>query len=106
MSNLNKRTQPSDDDIQRFDLKPSFSNDLFEQVLQRENLQAAWKQVRANKGAAGIDGMTIEEFPTWVKSGGWALLVSKLEDGSYKPTPVRRVKIEKPDGGTRQLGLF
>ena len=42
MSNLNKRTQPSDDDIQRFDLKPSFSNDLFEQVLQRENL-GAWK---------------------------------------------------------------
>ena len=105
MSNLNKRTQPSDDEIQRFDLKPSFSSNLFEQVLQRENLQAAWKQVRANKGAAGIDGMTIEEFPTWVQSGEWALLVTKLENGSYKPTPVRRVEIEKPDGGTRQLGI-
>lgn len=105
MSNLNKRTQPSDDDIQRYDLKPSFSNNLFEQVLQRENLQTAWKQVRANKGAAGIDGMTIEEFPVWVKSGEWTLLVTKLEGGDYKPTPVRRVEIEKPDGGTRQLGI-
>ena len=105
MSNLNKRTQPSDDDIQRFDLKPSFNSNLFEQVLQRENLQAAWKQVRTNKGAAGIDGMTIEEFPTWVQAGQWALLVNKLENGSYKPTPVRRVEIEKLDGGTRQLGI-
>ena len=105
MSNLNKRTQPSDDDIQRFDLKPSFSNDLFEQVLQRENLHVAWKQVRANKGAAGIDGMTIEAFPAWVKSGEWGLLVTKLEGGCYKPSPVRRVEIEKPDGGTRQLGI-
>ena len=105
MSNLKARTQPSDDDIQRFDLKPSFSNDLFEQVLQRENLQAAWKQVRANKGAAGIDGMTIEEFPAWVQSGQWALLVTKLEGGNYNPIPVRRVEIEKPDGGTRQLGI-
>lgn len=105
MSNLNKRTQSSDDEIQRFDLKPSFSNDLFEQVLQPENLQAAWKQVRANKGAAGIDSMTIEEFPAWVQSGQWALLVNKLESGKYKPTPVRRVEIEKPDGGSRQLGI-
>ena len=102
---MNTRTQPSDDDIQRFDLKPSFSNNLFEQVLQRENLQTAWKQVRANKGAAGIDGMTIEEFPAWVQSGQWASLVIKLENGNYKPTPVRRVEIEKPDGGTRQLGI-
>ncbi|OUS41065.1 group II intron reverse transcriptase/maturase [Oleispira antarctica] len=105
MSNLNKRTQPSDDDIQRFDLKPSFSNNLFEQVLHRENLQTAWKQVRANKGAPGIDGMTIEEFPAWVQSGEWALLVIELENENYKPSPVRRVEIEKPDGGTRQLGI-
>ncbi len=98
--------QSSDDDIQRFDLKPSFSNhNLFEQVLRRENLQSAWKQVRANKGAAGIDGMTIEEFPAWAKSGEWALLVLELENGSYKPSSVRRVEIEKPDGGTRQLGI-
>lgn len=105
MSNLNKRTQSSDDEIQRFDLKPSFSNNLFEQVLQRENLQTAWKQVRANKGAAGVDGMTIEQFPDWVKSGEWNLLVTKLEEGSYKPKPVRRVEIEKPDGGIRLLGI-
>jgi RNA-directed DNA polymerase len=105
LSNLNKRTQSRDDEIQRFDLKPSFSNDLFEQVLQRENLQAAWKRVRANKGAAGVDGMTIEQFPDWVKSGEWNILVTKLEDGSYKPNPVRRVEIEKADGGIRLLGI-
>lgn len=70
--------------------------------MQRENLQTAWKQVRANKGAAG---MTIEQFPDWVKSGEWSLLVTKLESGNYSPSPVRRVEIEKPDGGIRQLGI-
>ena len=61
---------PSGEDVtQRSDLKPAFSFDLFERVLQRGNLRAAWKRVRANKGAAGIDGMTIDEFPAWAKSG-------------------------------------
>ena len=55
---------PSGDNVtQRNDLKPAFSHNLLEQVLQRANLQAAWKHVRANKGAAGVDGMTIDEFP-------------------------------------------
>jgi RNA-directed DNA polymerase len=66
-------------------LKPSFSNDLFEQVLQRKNLQTAWKQVRANNGAAGVDGMTIEQFPDWVKSGEWSLLVTKLAKRQLQP---------------------
>ena len=81
------------------------SDDLFERVLQRHNLQVAWKRVRANKGAAGIDGMTIDEFPAWAKSGHWKRVVIELETGRYKPSPVRRVEIEKPDGGTRQLGI-
>ena len=97
---------PSGDDVtQRSDPKPAFSFDLFERVLQRGNLQAAWKRVRANKGAAGIDGMTIGEFPAWAKSGHWESVVTDLETGRYKPAPVRRVEIEKPDGGTRQLGI-
>jgi RNA-directed DNA polymerase len=73
--------------------------------LQPENIQAAWKRVRANEGAAGIDGMTIEEFPDWVKSGQWERVTQELRLGIYKPDPVRRVEIEKPDGGMRQLGI-
>ena len=90
---------------QRSDSKPAFSEDLFERVLQRGNLQKAWKRVRANKGAAGIDGMTIDEFLGWAKSGCWKRVVAELETGRYRPSPVRRVEIDKPDGGTRQLGI-
>lgn len=60
MSDLNTRIPSGNDVTQRFSLQPSFSENLFERTLQRENIQAAWKRVRANKGAAGIDGMTIE----------------------------------------------
>lgn len=90
---------------QRTDQKPAFGNNLIEQVLQPENLQKAWKQVRANKGAAGIDGMTIDEFPAWVKDGYWKDVVNGLNSGRYQPSPVRRVEIDKPDGGKRQLGI-
>jgi len=97
---------PTGNDVtQRRDLKPAFSNNLFEQVLRRANLQAAWKRVRANKGAAGVDGMTIDEFPDWAKSGEWKRVVTELETGRYRPSPVRRVEIDKPDGGIRQLGI-
>jgi RNA-directed DNA polymerase len=86
-------------------MKPAFSSDLFERVLQRDNLSAAWKRVRANKGTAGIDGLTINEFPAWVRSGNWKALKQQLVTDCYQPSPVRRVEIAKPDGGTRQLGV-
>ena len=105
MSHLNTRTPTGDDVTQRSDPKPSFSDDLFERVLKRGNLQTAWKRVRANKGAAGIDDMTIDDFPAWARSGHWKQIVSDLEAGRYKPSPVRRVEIDKPDGGIRQLGI-
>jgi RNA-directed DNA polymerase len=73
--------------------------------LQRDNLLTAWKRVRANKGAAGIDGMSIDKFPDWARSGGWKRVVSELETGRYRPSPVKRVEIDKPDGGIRQLGI-
>ncbi len=105
MTDLNTRTPSGDDVTQRIEMKPAFGENLLEQVLQPENLQAAWKQVRANKGAAGIDGMTIDAFPAWVKSGEWKVIVEELETGHYYPFPVRRVEIDKPDGGKRQLGI-
>ncbi len=86
-------------------MKPAFNQNLFEQILQRQNLQAAWKRVRANKGAAGVDGMAISEFPDWVKSGQWDKVETDLQAEQYQPLPVRRVEIDKPDGGKRQLGI-
>jgi len=102
---LNTQTPSGGDVTQRIGMKPAFNIDLLEQVLKSENLQAAWKRVRANKGAAGIDGMTIDEFPAWVKSGNWIKVTTELKTGQYSPSPVRRVEIDKPDGGKRQLGI-
>jgi len=86
-------------------MKPAFSDNLFERVLHRDNLSAAWKRVRANKGAAGVDGMTIDDFPAWAKSGHWKRVTDELAASRYTPSPVRRVEIDKPDGGKRQLGI-
>lgn len=105
MTDLNTRTPPGDDVTQRAFMKPAFSEDLLGQALQPQNLEAAWKHVRANKGAAGIDGMTIDDFPAWARSGEWNVIVQELETGQYYPFPVRRVEIDKPDGGKRQLGI-
>ena len=105
MSHLKLRTQPSDSVSQRDDLKPAFSINLFESVFTQDNLLSAYKRVRANKGAAGIDGMTVDEFPAWVKSGNWISVRTELFSQQYKPSPVRRVEIDKPDGGKRQLGI-
>ena len=105
MTDLNTRMPTGNDVTQRTDTKPAFSNDLLDAVLQRANLQQAWKQVRANKGAAGVDGMTIDEFPAWVKAGHWSVVEQSIRSGDYQPTPVRRVEIDKPDGGKRQLGI-
>ena len=102
---MNTQTPTGDDVTQRRDSKPAFSDNLFERVVQRDNILKAWQRVRANKGAAGIDGMTIDEFPAWAKSGHWKRVTTELVTGQYQPLPVRRVEIDKPDGGTRQLGI-
>ncbi len=73
-------------------------------VLARDNLQRAWKRVKANKGAPGIDGMAIEDFAKFAGSS-WPVIRQALRDGSYHPQPVRRVSIPKPDGGERLLGI-
>jgi len=78
---------------------------LMQQALTRENLQCAWEQVKANHGAPGIDGMTVEQFPEFIRSPKWASVKKALEDGTYEPQPVRRVYIPKDSGGRRPLGI-
>ncbi len=75
-----------------------------EYVVKGDNVLSAWKQVRANKGAPGIDGITIEEFLTYAHEN-WKGIKAALMDGTYKPTPVKRVEIPKDSGGTRPLGI-
>jgi RNA-directed DNA polymerase len=80
------------------------ADDLLGQALARENLVAAWKRVKANKGSAGVDGRTVQETGKHLKTA-WPEIRHKLLDGSYRPDPVRRVGIPKPGGGTRELGI-
>ncbi len=75
-----------------------------ERVLERENLLRALRQVRRNGGAPGIDGMTVDDLVAHVKAH-WPAIRASLVDGTYKPQPVRRVKIPKAGGGTRNLGI-
>ena len=77
---------------------------MLEQILKRENLKAAWKQVRANQGSPGVDGITIEEFPEYIREH-WPEIKRQLLEGSYRPKPVRRVEIPKRSGGKRPLGI-
>lgn len=78
--------------------------DLLERILNRENLNRAYKRVRVNKGAPGIDGMTVEQALPWLREHREELLES-IRQGKYKPQPVRRKEIPKPDGGVRKLGI-
>jgi group II intron reverse transcriptase/maturase len=85
------------------DEEPS-SAGLWEQVLERENLNTALKQVERNKGAPGIDGMSTEELRPYLKEY-WREIRETLDQQTYRPSPVRRVEIPKPDGGVRLLGI-
>ncbi len=73
-------------------------------ALTRENLQQAWKRVKANKGAAGVDGRDIPETARYLQTA-WPLIREQLLQGTYRPSPVRRVTIPKPEGGERELGI-
>ena len=77
---------------------------LLERILSRDNLNRAYKRVRANKGAPGIDGMTVEDALPWLREHREELLET-IRQGKYKPQPVRRKEIPKPDGGVRKLGI-
>lgn len=80
------------------------TSSLMEQILSSDNLNAAYLQVVRNKGAAGIDGMTAEELGACLSENGEGIK-EQLRTRKYKPKPVRRVEIPKPDGGTRNLGV-
>lgn len=80
------------------------TDDLLAAVLDRHNLARAWKRVKANKGAPGIDGVTIEDFPVHARSQ-WPGIRAQIQEGRYRPQAVRRVEIPKPDGGRRLLGI-
>lgn len=77
---------------------------LMNEVLNKNNLEEALKQVMRNKGAAGIDGMTVEELPAYLKEN-WKRIRKELMEGKYAPLAVKRVKIPKATGGVRQLGI-
>lgn len=77
---------------------------LLARILHRDNLNAAFKRVKRNGGAAGVDGMTVDEMLPYLKEHG-EMLVQSIQGGWYKPKPVRRVEIPKPDGGVRLLGV-
>ena len=76
----------------------------WEAVFERGNMQTALKRVESNKGAAGVDGMEVQDLHHFLKEH-WLEVREALESGKYRPSPVRRVEIPKPDGGVRQLGI-
>ena len=84
--------------------RDSAEPDILSRILDKDNLNRAHKRVKANKGAPGIDGMTIEASLLWLRENHKEL-VEKIRKGKYTPSPVRRVEIPKPDGGTRKLGI-
>lgn len=75
-----------------------------ERVVERSNMQRAYRRVVANKGAAGVDGLAVTELKDWLKEN-WLSVKKALLEGRYLPQAVRRVDIPKPDGGVRTLGV-
>jgi RNA-directed DNA polymerase len=84
--------------------RPASATGLMEEVCERENLKQALRRVRANKGGPGVDGMTVDELPGYLKTH-WPALRTHVVSGTYTPQPVKRVEIPKPGGGTRALGV-
>ena len=81
-----------------------FPESLMEAAVDPTNMETAWKNVKANRGAPGPDGITIAEFPDWLRPR-WPRIRQQLLDGTYRPGPVRRKAIDKADGGQRLLGI-
>src|SRR6266581_2024389 len=85
--------------------RPANTRRIMEEVCERANLKEALRQVRSNKGSAGVDGMTVDQLGDYLKQH-WPAIREQLRNGTYEPKPVRRVEIPKPDGGgVRKLGI-
>ena len=84
--------------------RDSAEPDILGKILNKDNLNRAYKRVKANKGAPGVDGMTVEGAFLWLKEHNHEL-TERIRKGHYTPSPVRRVEIPKPDGGVRKLGI-
>lgn len=83
---------------------PAIGERLMEEVCERENCKQALKRVKANKGSPGVDGMTVNDLTGYLKQH-WPAIREQLLSGTYRPQPVKRVEIPKPDGGVRKLGI-
>jgi RNA-directed DNA polymerase len=83
---------------------PASTNRLMEEVCERENLKEALRRVKANKGSPGVDGITVNQLDGYLEQH-WPAIREQLLSGTYKPKPVKRVEIPKPDGGVRKLGI-
>ena len=83
---------------------PNPNDCLLERILSRENMQYAWRRVKANKESPGVDNVSINEFPGFARDN-WNTIRESLADGNYQPLPVKRVEIPKSSGGTRPLGI-
>lgn len=83
---------------------PAIGEQLMEEVCERENCKQALARVKANKGSAGVDGMTVQQLPAYLEQH-WPTIREQLLSGTYKPQAVKRVEIPKPDGGVRKLGI-
>lgn len=83
---------------------PAIVEQLMEEACERENLKKALQRVKANQGSPGVDGMTVEQLPEYLKEH-WPTIREQLLRGTYKPQPVKRVEIPKPGGGVRKLGI-
>ena len=88
----------------RASTQPALDTQLMERVVESENVRNAWKRVKANHGAPGIDGLTVEEAEAWLR-GHWATVRQSLLEGTYQPQPLRRKAIPKRRGGERLLGI-
>ena len=105
MSHSVSTSNPTGGVVDRRDLtQPALHDELMGRIVEPANMRGAWKRVKANQGAPGIDGMTLKDFPAFARLH-WPSIRQALLDGSYQPQPVRRVAIPKPHGGERLLGI-
>ena len=110
LTTSNAPPAPTGEGVPAADAKPASrqnevkTDNVLEAVLASDNLARAWQRVKSNKGAPGIDGVTIEDWPAHARAH-WTALREQIRDGRYRPQAVRRVEIPKPDGGKRLLGI-